>query len=244
MYTYIGLMSFELNPWHICISFFLGMVIVMVFFGTLQNHGSHDFQRQITIMHENHEKEMQSMHRQYEKQIQAMHERHLVIQKQTDLINAFTQIMHEIQRSTDQYVAGIREYSHLKDIDNSWLSSLSMEERDRMYRLEGLLGTDEVIDVRMAIAMVRQNFKHTERFFSSQLEELEDALDRMDIDKMKQLQKKINKKHLKAHLQGATEQAKFGVSTSRALQKPGVLFQIASGFYQALVTVISKIMAA
>ena len=155
-------MPFELNPWH---TFFLGMVIVMVFFGTLQNHGSHDFERQITILHENHEKEMQVMHKQHEKQIHAMHERQLVIQKQTDLINAFTQIMHEIQRSTDQYVTGIREYSHLKEKDNSWFRPLSMEERDRMYRLEGLLGTDEDIDVRMAIAMVRQNFKHTERVF-------------------------------------------------------------------------------
>ena len=238
-------MPFELNPWHICILFFLGMVIVMVFFGTLQNHGSYDFQRQITIMHENHEKEMQSIHKQHEKKMQTMHERQLVIQKQTDLISAFTQIIHEVQRSMDQYVAGIREYSHLKEKDNSWLSSLSREEQARMYRLEDFLGTDEVIDVHMAIAMVRQSFKYAEKFFSSQLEELEDALDRTDIDKMKQLQKKINKKHLNVHLQEAREQIKLEIiSTSRALKKPGALSRIASRFYQSLVAVISKIMVA
>ena len=204
-----------------------------------RQHEKHE--REIEIMRQNHEKQMLVMHKQHEKQIQDMHERQLVIQKQMDLINAFTQGMHEVQRSTDRYIAGIREYSHLKEKDNSWLSSLSRQEKIHMYQLEELLGINEVIDVRMSIAIVIQNFEQVERFCSSQLEKLEDALDRMDIDKMKQLQKQINKKHLNAHLQEAAGQIKSEmISTSRALQKSGVLSRIASRFYQSLVAIISK----
>ena len=258
-------MPFELHPWHVWIaiigfSFFLGMVVVMVFFGGLQNHESHDhlyLQRQIAIMHknheeemqlmhqqhENHEREMQEMHREYEKQIRVMHERQLIIQKQTDLINDFSQIIHEVQRLMDQYVAGIREYSHLKDIDNSWLDSLSREEQYRMYELKDLLGTDEVIDVHVAIVIVRQRFENTERFFSAQLSELEDALDKMDIHKMIRLQKHISKKHLSNHLRDATWEIKSEmISTSRALQKPGRLSWIASSIFQSVVAIISKIL--
>ena len=255
------------------VSFFLGVVIMVFFGRLhdheSHDHESHDhlsfLQRQMASMHEKHEKEMQlmhqqhknhekemqvmhekemqTMHKQYEKQMHVMHERQLVIQKQMDLINAFTQIMHELQRLMDQYVAGIREYSYLKDIDNSWLSSLSRQERARMYQLENFLGTDEVIDVHVAIPIVRQRFEHTERFFSTQLSELEDALDKMDIEKMKQLQKSISKKHLSNHLREATGQIKSEMlSTSRALQKPGRLSQIASSIFQSVVAIISKFM--
>ena len=196
-------------------------------------------------MRENHEKEMQVQHEKHEKEKQVMRENHekqiQVIQKQTDLIIAFTKIMHEVQRSMDQYVADIREYSLLKEKDDSWLSSLSRQEKVRLDQLEGFLETDEVIDVRMAITIVRQRFEQTKSFFSSQLEELEDTLDRIDVDKMKQLQKQINKKHLNAYLQKAEGQTKSEImSMSRALQKPGVLSRIASNFYQSLFTVISK----
>ena len=209
-----------------------------------QDHKSYDhLSYQIAIMQENHLQEMQDMHRQHQKEMQDMHERQLVIQKQTDLINMFNQIMHEIQRLTDQYVAGIREYSHLKDIDNSYFGSLSGEERARMYHLENLLGTDDVIDVRVAITIVKQRFERVERLFASQLAELEDALDQMDIDEMKQLQKNINKKHLSAQLQEETWQIKMEMgSTSRALQKPGVLSRITSRIFHSLIAVISKIM--
>ena len=203
-----------------------------------KQHQKHE--KEMQIMRENHEKQTQVMQKEYEKQIQAMHERQLVIQKQTDLINAFTQIIHEIQRSTDHYVAGIREYGYLKDIDNSWLSSLSRREKVRMYQLEEFLGIDEVINVHMAITTVRQNLEQTERFCSSQLEELEDALERMDIDKMKHLQKQINKKHLNARLQETKGKIKSEMSTSRALQKSGVLYRIALRLYQSFTAVISK----
>ena len=244
MYIYVGMIPFELHTWHVWIAigilFFLGMVVVMVFFG---GHDHLYLQRQIAIMHENHEREMQVMHKQYEKQIRVMHERHLIIQKQTNLINDLSQIMHELQRSMDQYIADVREYSHLKDIKNSWLSSLSREEQARMYQLEDLLGTDEVIDVHMNIVIVRQRFENLERFFSTQLSELEDALDNMDIDKMKQLQKNINKKHLSNHLREATGQIKSEmISASRALQKPGRLSRIASSIFQSVVAIISKFM--
>ena len=218
-----------------------------------QQHKNHEKEMQVMhakemqVMHQqhkNHEKEMQIMHKQHEKQMHVMHERQLVIQKQMDLINAFTQIIHEVQRLMDQYVAGIREYSYLKDIDNSWLSSLSRQGRARMYQLaEDFLETDEVIDVHVAIPIVRQRFENAERFFSTQLSELEDALDKMDIDKMKQLQKSINKKHLSKHLRDATGQIKSEmISTSRALQKPGRLSRIASSIFQSVVAIISKFM--
>ena len=36
-----------------------------------------------------------------------------------------------------------------------------------MYHLENLLGTDDVIDVRVAITIVKQRFERVERLFSS-----------------------------------------------------------------------------
>ena len=218
MYIYVGMIPFELHTWHVWIAidilFFLGMVVVM-----------------------------QVMRKQYEKQIRVMHERHLIIQKQSKLINDLSQIMHKLQRLMDQYIAGVREYSHLKDIDNSWLRLLSREEQARMYQLEDLLGTNEVIDVHMNIVIVRQIFENLESTFSTQLSELEDALDKQDIDKMKQLQKNISKEHLSNHLREATEKIKSEmISASRALQKPGRLSRIASSIFQSVVAIISKFM--
>ena len=127
MRTCVGKMPFEHPwPWHVILISILIVIVVLLFFGMIseksQDHKSYDhLSYQIAIMQENHLQEMQDMHRQHQKEMQDMHERQLVIQKQTDLINMFNQIMHEIQRLTDQYVAGIREYSHLKDIDNSYI---------------------------------------------------------------------------------------------------------------------------
>ena len=165
-------------------------------------------EKQMQEMHKNHEKQMQEMHENSEKQMQVMHEKQiqgiyekdLVIHRQMDLINAFKQIMHEVKQSTDHYVAGIGEYNRLKNIDNSWFISLSREEQANMHQLEEFLGIDEAVklDVHMATTIVKQNFEQMERLYSSQLEELEDALDKMDIDKMKQLQQTINKRNLNA----------------------------------------------
>ena len=234
-------MPFGLRPCHrvwvaIGISFCLGVMVVIVF-GKSQDHESPDhllyqmasmqetYQKEMQEMHKQHykhQKQMQDMQKQHQKEMKDMHERQLVIQKQTDLINTFDQIVNEMQRLLDQYIAGIREYSYLKDIHDSWFGSLTRGEQARMDQLEDFLGTNEVIDVHVAIAMVGQHFERVERFFSSQLEELEDALDKMDIDEMKQLQKNTNKKHLSARLQEEIWQIKMEMrSTSRTLKKPG-----------------------
>ena len=193
-------------------------------------------------MRENHEKEMKVMDKRYQK-LQVTHDRLLVTKDHIDLINTFDRITHEIQRLKDQYVAGIREYNYVKEIDNKWFGSLSGEERARMYDLEELLGTDEVIDVHLAITIVRQRFEKIEKFVASELEELEDALDKANIDKMKELQNDINKEQLYARLQDEVGKIKAEVrSKSHALQNPGVMSQITSRIYQSLIIIISKIM--
>ena len=233
-YTILG-MPLEVRPWHayacmLIISFILGMVLMSSLGNSkLQGHeSSESYERQMAIMHEK----------------QIMYERQQIINKQMQLIERFEQAIDETERSTYQYVANIREYRRLKEIDESWFTWLSKQEIARMYQLEDYLELDEIPDTNIAIAIVRQVSEQTLKTLSSQLEILEDALREMDIDTMKNLQKDINKVQLSGFLRGQTDYMKSKMaSTSRALQarSGGTVWKLASLFYSVLMTVISKI---
>ena len=190
---------------------------------------------------ESYERKMANMH---EKQL--MHERQLIFDKQIKLINKFEQAVDETQRSTDRYIDDIREYYYLKERDESynWFRWLNTEEKLRMYQLESHLGLEEIPTVKIAIDIVRKISEETLMAFSSQLEELNDALDEMDIDRMEQLQKDINKMQLSAFLRRPMDYMRSEMlSTSRALQKRsgGIISNLASLFFNVLVTVVSNI---
>ena len=228
-------MPFGVQPWHaytwmLIISFILGMVLMSLFGNSkLQDHeGGESYEKQMAIMREK----------------QIMYERQQIINKQMQLIERFEQAIDETERSTDQYVANIREYRRLKEIDEGWFTWLSTQEVARMYQLEDYLELDEIPDANIAIAIVRQVSEQTLETLSSQLEILEDALHEMDIDKMKDLQKGVNKMQLSGFLRGQTDHMKSKIaSTSRALQarSGGTFWKLASFFYNVLMTVISKI---
>ena len=124
--------------------------------------------------------------------------------------------------ATDRYVNDIREYYYLKERDESynWFRWLNTQEKLRMYQLESHLELEEIPTVKTAIDIVRKISEETLMTFSSQLEELNDALDEMDIDRMEQLQKDINKMQLSAFLRRPMDHMRSEMlSTSRALQK-------------------------
>ena len=114
-----------------------------------------------------------------------------------------------------------------------------------MYQLEDDLGLGEIPDVNIAVNIVKQVSEQTIKILSTQLEILEDALEEMDIDKMKQLQKELNKVHLSTFIETQKDKMKENImSTSHELQvsSGGVLWQIASLFYNVLKFVYSKLM--
>ena len=235
-------MPFGVQLWHVCaciiilviiiISIVFGMAL-MVLFGNskVQDHKSDEsYERKVANMHEK----------------QLMHERQLIFDKQIKLINKFEQAIDETQRSTDRYVNDIREYYYLKERDESynWFRWLNTEEKLRMYQLESHLRLEEIPTVKIAIDIVRKISEETLMAFSSQLEELNDALDEMDIDRMEQSQKDINKVQLSAFLRRPMDHMRSEMlSTSRALQKRsgGIISNLASLFFNVLVTVVSNI---
>ena len=228
-------MPLGVQPWHayacmLIITFILGMILMSLLGNSnLQYHWSDEsYERQMAIMHEK----------------QRMHERQQIINKQTQLIERFEQAIDETERSTHQYVADIKEYCYLKEIDESWFTWLSTKEKARMHQLEDNLGLHEIPDANIAINIVTQVSEQTLMILSSQLEKLQDALDEMDIDKMKCLQRDMSKMQLSTFLRRQTDRMKSKiVSTSRALQKRsgGTFWKLASLFYNVLMTVISKI---
>ena len=122
-----------------------------------------------------------------------LYDKRMVITKQANLISSFRKNMHEAQRSADQYVASIEKYCELKAIDDSWFYSLNSREKHQMYQLRDFLGMDDISDVNMATAIVRQVSEQVLKIMSKQLTELEDALRKEDIEEMRQLQDVISK---------------------------------------------------
>lgn len=223
-------MHIELNAWLVILSIVISFCLGMFMSGKLQDSYEMQNQIQMAVMREK----------------QIMREREMVINRQRHLVSRLREVMHEIQRSADQYVASITEYCYLKEIDNSWFDWLSRQQEARMYQLENYLGLDECPDVNLAVNVVKQTSDKALRALSFKLGELEDALDEMDINKMKKLQKEMNTMELSTFLNRQTDFMKSQlVSTSRALQvksRGGALWQIAALFYNILKAVYSRIM--
>ena len=171
-----------------------------------------------------------------------LYDKRMVITKQANLISSFRKNMHEIQRSADQYVASIEKYCELKAIDDSWFYSLNSREKHQMYQLRDFLGMDDIPDVNMATAIVRQVSEQVLKIMSKQLTELEDALRKEDIEEMRQLQDVISKIEFSYFLKRQMEHVKSEIiSSSRAIQRRGALYQLFSVFYDFLVSVVSKL---
>ena len=123
------------------------------------------------------------------------------ISNQIHLINKIKEGIDEVKRSTDQYVDSLKEYCELKAIDDSWFSSLSEQQKNRMYQLREYLGFDVSFDVNAATNIVRKTSEEVVKILSLQLSELENVLYDMNLEEMKKLQKEINKKDLpKEHI--------------------------------------------
>ena len=120
--------------------------------------------------------------------IYRLYDRQMIIRNQVQLINTFKYEIFEVQRSMNQYVASIEKYCELKAIDDSWFYSLTNQERHHMYQLRDYLGLDEIPDVNVATTIVKQISEQTLKILSSQLAILEEALGKLDIEKMRQLQ--------------------------------------------------------
>ena len=168
-------------------------------------------------------------------------DKQMVISNQVHLINTFRHDIYKAQRSADQYVASIEKYCELKAIDDSWFYSLNSQQRAQMYRLRNHLGLDDIPDVNMATDIVRQVSEEMLEIMSGQLEELEDALGEMDLQKMRELQGLMSEKNF---FKTQMEQIKSDIilSASHELQaRGGVLYQIFSGFFKFLMTIITNI---
>ena len=219
-----------LHVWLLIISISQGVILMYLFWNfKLQDRGNLSLQD----------------HESYERQLAIMQEkeRQIVTSNQMKLIDKFRLAKYETQRSTDQYIANIREYFYLKEIDNSWFLWLNPQQKFRMYQLEDDLGLGE-IDENIVVNIVKQVSEQTIKKLSTQLEILEDALDEMDINKMKKLQKELNEVHLSTFIDTQTDNMKEKIiSTSRELQvrSGGTLWQIASLFYHVLKFVYSKL---
>ena len=193
-----------------------------------------DYRRQIAIMEE---REMEC-----KKEIDSMRKREKVISNQVHLITTFRQGMYEAQRSMDQYVATIEKYCELKATHDSWFYSLTREQENYMYRLRHYLGLDEYINVKAATVIVRQYSEQTQKILHVLLEELEDALSKMNISEMKLLQEAMNdhEMHLSTLLETQMTHVKSNIiSRSRELQVRGPFHQISSLFYEVLKETIS-----
>ena len=169
-------------------------------------------------------------------------DKQMIINNHVHLINTFRRDMYIAQWSADRYVVSIEEYCELKAIDNSWFYSLNRQQKDHMHRLRDYLGLDEIPDVKIATAIVRQVSEQMLKVMSLQLTVLEDALGEMDIEKMRQLQEVMSKVEFSTFSKMQMEYVKSEIiSTSRELQARGALYQIFSVFYDFLMAIVSKI---
>ena len=170
------------------------------------------------------------------------YEKQKIIRNQIQLINTFRYKIYETQRSTDQYVASIEKYCELKAIDDSWFYSLTAQQKHHMHWLRDYLGVGEIPDVNIATTIVRQVSIQTLKILSVHLETLEDALSKVDIEKMRELQNVMNKIQLSTISKMQMEHIKLEIiSTSRELQSRGTLSKIFSTFYDYLIAILSKI---
>ena len=171
-------------------------------------------------------------------------ERQLVTNKQMHLIDMFKQGINEARGLKDRHIANLREYSYLREKRDSWLDWLSNEQNARINQLENdYVDIGEFLDVNAAMDIVRRDCEKIVTYFSSHLEVLEDALDEMDTEKMKQSQQDIKKQHvhIPSFFQMQTEHIKLNIRSSshvHALQTRGRLQKVAALFYNLFMTFI------
>ena len=139
----------------------------------------------------------------------------MIICNQVQLINTFKYEIFKI----NQYVASIEKYCELKAIDDSWFYSLNDQQRRHMYQLRDYLGLDEIPDVN-AVYIVKQVSERTLKILSSQLPILEEALGKLDIEKMRQLQQitKETEHSVAAFSKKQMDHIRSEISSSRELQ--------------------------
>ena len=143
--------------------------------------------------------------------------------------------------STDLYVAQLERYCVLKD---RYRWSLSSKEKDELAQLEYdlELDPDEVLNVNSATAIVRQISKEAIKILSSHVEELEDTLHEMDIWKMRQLQKIMNKNYLDTFFERQMKRIKMKLmNSSEELKQRGILYRMSLVFYDHFVPIIIHI---
>ena len=159
------------------------------------------------------------------------HKEQMVISYQKNVINIFKLGMCKVQESTDHYVAQLKRYCELKD---RWSMTLSSQEEDELSQLEEdfQLEPDQTLDIHSATSVVRQVSKEISDSLSSRVKELEDALHEMDIEKMRQLQKFMNKKYLDAFFKKQMENIKIKLAkSSEELKQRGLLYRISLVLY-------------
>lgn len=197
-----------------------------------------EHERHLNIMNAKHKRELNKAEAEYKRQIDIMYEREMVIINQAHLIKRFRSEMHEAQKSMDQYVANIDKYRELEATSKSWLYSLSREEEEYMNRLRDYLGLDRIsdLDLKGAAVIVRQGAEQTLKILSSWLEQLEVALSKMDIDKMKQLQTILNEMEDFAVLNSQMECVRSRITNE--LQAKGAFYQISSAFYNLIIATL------
>lgn len=112
-----------------------------------------------------------------------------------------------------------------------------------MHWLRDYLGVGEIPDVNIATTIVRQVSIQTLKILSAHLEALEDALSKVDIEKMRELQNIMNRIQLSTISKMQMEHIKSEIiSTSHELQsRVRTLSKIFSTFYDYLIAILSKI---
>ena len=171
------------------------------------------------------------------------------ISNQAHFINEIKEGIDEVKRSTDQYVDSLEKYCKLKSLDSScswpwpWpcVSSLSEQQKDRMYQLREYLGLDVSLDANVATSIVRETSEEVVEILSLQLSELEKVLNDINLEEMKKLQKEKSKKELlKEHHEHIKLQIK---NKSTELQaRGGTLYQMVCDFLLSiLMKLINKI---
>ena len=186
----------------------------------------------------------------YEEQLD--YEEKMVIQNQTILMQTLQLMKCEVSKLTDQYVSNITEYCELKDIDDSYMKTLTVHQRNRMYLLKEYLGLGEnyeIPNVKEAINIVKEVSKQVSENLQSELIKLDNALgeNEPDIKKMKQLQNDLNitthYTFFKEQFESIVSRIIMSPSHGHELQAGGVLHQITKVFGSHVMPVILKIAA-
>ena len=174
-------------------------------------------------------------------------ERQVVTSKQMHLIDTFKQGINEARGLKERHIANLREYSYLKEKRDDWFDWLTSEQNARLNQLkDDYVDLGETLDVNAAMDIVTRDCEKVVTYFSSQLKVLENALDEMDIGKMKQSQQNIKEQHvdIPSFFRMQTEHIKSNIrSSSRAVQTRGKFEKVAILFYNLFTTIFSVLVS-